>query len=50
MSKLTCNKVKEFIKDEKMGNREYRKYNLTNLAKDESKHKRFLLKKEKEIC
>ena len=43
--KLTCNKIKEFIKDESKGNKDYRKYNLNNLAKDESRHKRFLKNK-----
>lgn len=43
--KLNCNKIKEMIKDESKGNKEYRRYNLFNLAKDESKHKRFLQNK-----
>lgn len=40
--KLTEAKVKYFIKDEKKAVREYRKYGLTNLSKDEAGHKRFL--------
>lgn len=45
MTKLSCKKIKEFIKDEEKGAKEYRKYGLSNLAKDETKHKRFLMKK-----
>lgn len=43
--KPSCKKLREFIKDEKAGNRDYLKYNLPNLAKDERKHKRILIKK-----
>jgi hypothetical protein len=31
--------------DEKKATKEYRRYGLPNLAKDEAKHRRFLLKK-----
>ena len=42
--KPSCKKIKEFIKDEKAGAKSYRKYNLKNLAKDESRHSRILIK------
>lgn len=45
MVKPSCKKIKEMIKDEKAGAREYRKYGFPKLAKDESRHKRFLIKK-----
>jgi hypothetical protein len=43
--KLTKAKLKYLIADERKASREYRKLGLPNLAKDESKHRRFLLKK-----
>jgi hypothetical protein len=43
--KLTKTKVKYFIADEKKANAEYRKYGLPNLARDEAKHRKFLIKK-----
>jgi hypothetical protein len=43
--KLTDKKIKEFIKDEKKGIQEYKKYHLNKLAKDESKHLKFLKKR-----
>jgi len=43
--KLTKSKLKYFIADEKKAVKEYRKYGLPNLAKDEVKHRRFLIKK-----
>jgi len=43
--KLTKAKIKEFIADEKAGNKVYRKYGLKSLAKDEARHKKFLEKK-----
>lgn len=49
MAKLTKKKAAYFIKDEKKAAKEYRKYGLDNLAKDESKHKRFLMKKSKSL-
>ena len=48
--KLTAAKLKDFIKDEKMGAKEYFEYGLPNLAKDELHHKKILelkLKKKK---
>jgi rubrerythrin len=42
MTKLTPAKIKYFIADEKKAAKEYRRYGLSNLAKDESKHKRYL--------
>ena len=38
-------KLKYFIADEKKASKEYRKYGLTGLAKDESRHRRYLKKK-----
>lgn len=43
-------KLEFLIKDEKKASKEYRKYGLPNLAKDEAKHRRILtrmLKKHK---
>lgn len=42
--KANCKKIKEFIKDESLGSKEYVKYGFPQLAKDERKHKRFLTK------
>lgn len=44
MKKLTKRKLKSFIKDEMMATREYHKYGLHNLEKDERKHHEFLKK------
>jgi hypothetical protein len=43
--KPSCKKLKEFIKDEKKGSKDYRKYGLKKLARDESRHKRILTKR-----
>lgn len=40
--KPSTKKLKYFIKDEKSASKEYRKYGLSNLAKDEAKHRRIL--------
>lgn len=45
MTRLTKKKLRYFIKDEKKSVKEYRKYGLSRLAKDEAKHRRFLIKK-----
>jgi hypothetical protein len=45
--KLTKAKIKYFIKDEKKATKEYHKYGLHNLEKDERKHMNFLKKKVK---
>jgi hypothetical protein len=42
--RLTKHKLRYLIADEKKAAKEYRKLGLPNLAKDESKHRRFLLK------
>jgi hypothetical protein len=47
--KPTCKKLREFIKDEKDGSKLYIKYGFPKLAKDESRHRRFLLKKMKKM-
>lgn len=41
---MSCKKLKELIKDEKMAAKEYRHYGLPSLAKDEAHHKRVLMK------
>ena len=46
--KLTKHKLKYLISDERKAAIEYRKLGLHNLAKDESKHRRFLLNKLKQ--
>ena len=43
--KLTNKQIKEFMKDEKKGIRDYKKAGLTRLARDEAKHLKFLKKK-----
>jgi hypothetical protein len=43
--KLNKAKIKYFIKDEKKAIKDYHKYGLHNLAKDEAKHMKFLKKK-----
>jgi hypothetical protein len=45
MRKLTKRKIKAFIRDEKMAVKEYKRYGLKNLARDEKKHSIFLKKK-----
>lgn len=44
MERLSCEKIMEMIKDEEKGIEEYEKYGLNKLAKEESKHKKFLKK------
>ena len=43
--KLTKKKLKYLIADEKKASKEYRKLGLPNIARDESRHRRILLKK-----
>jgi hypothetical protein len=43
--KPSLKKLNYFIKDERKAAAEYRKYGFPNLARDESKHRKFLLKK-----
>lgn len=45
---ISKKKLAYFISDEKKAAKEYRKVGFPNLAKDESKHRRFLIKKLKE--
>lgn len=47
--KLTAAKLTYLIKDEKKASAEYRKLGLPELAKDEAKHKRFLVKRKKQL-
>jgi hypothetical protein len=41
---LTKKKLKFLIADEKKASREYRKLGFASLARDEAKHRRFLIK------
>ena len=50
MTKLTCKKIKEFIKDEQHAIKDYAKYNLTSLSKDEGKLRKFLKVKLRKLC
>jgi hypothetical protein len=43
--RLSKTKLKYFIADEKKAVSEYRKYGLPNLARDEARHRKFLLNK-----
>jgi hypothetical protein len=45
MAKLTKKKLKYFIADEKKAVKEYHKYGLHTLEKDERKHMKYLKKK-----
>jgi hypothetical protein len=45
MTKMSEKKLKYFIKDEKHAAKEYRKYGLPHLARDESKHRRILMRR-----
>jgi hypothetical protein len=45
MKKLNCSKIREFIRDETIGAKDYISYGLPNLARDEKRHKIFLKKK-----
>ena len=47
--KLTKKKIKYFMADEKKATSEYKKYGLPNLAKDEAKHRKFLIGKLKKL-
>jgi hypothetical protein len=50
MTKLTCEKIREFIKDEEKGIKDYKDTGLNKLAKDEAGHKQFLEKLAKQRC
>lgn len=45
MAKPSCAKLREMLKDEIVGAREYRKAGFKSLAKDESRHAKFIKKK-----
>jgi hypothetical protein len=47
MVKPTKKQIKYFIADEKKAVKEYKKYGFPSLAKDEAKHRKFLMKKMK---
>ena len=48
MKEPSLKKLKYLIKDEKNAAKLYRGYGFKSLAKDESRHRRFLMKKLKE--
>ena len=48
--KISCKRIKYLIKDEKKDSRKYRKYGFRGLAKDESRHKRYLTNLERGKC
>lgn len=48
--KIKCKQIKEFIKDEKQGIKDYRKAGFKKLAKDESRHLKYLSKIKKKVC
>lgn len=43
--KVSKARLRYLIRDEKKAAKEYRKYGYGNLAKDERRHRRFLIKK-----
>ena len=43
--KASCKKLKEFVKDEKLGSKTYHRYGFHAQAKDESNHSKFFKKK-----
>jgi hypothetical protein len=45
MKKPTQKRIKYLIRDERKAAKEYRRYGFKSLAKDESRHRRFLMKK-----
>lgn len=47
--KITCERLKHLIKDERKASKEYHKYGFHSLGKDESHHMHFLLKKLKKM-
>ena len=47
--KLSKKKLRYLIKDEKKASKEYRRYGLKGIAKDESKHRRMLERKYKKM-
>lgn len=50
MKKLTCKRLKNLIKDEKMATKEYKQYGFKKLSMQENSHRKFLEKKMKGIC
>jgi len=47
--KLTDKRIREFIKDEKAGAKAYSKFGLPGLAKDERRHRAFLIKLQRKL-
>lgn len=50
MVKPSCKKLKELIKDEESGYKTYRNLGLKNLAKDEKRHKLYLMRIVRRQC
>lgn len=49
MTKLSKKKLEYLIKDERAASKEYRKYGLPTLARDEARHRRILTRRLKRI-
>lgn len=47
--KLSLKRLKYLIKDEKKASKEYSKYGFKGLAKDEARHRKFLLRRLKRM-
>lgn len=47
--KLTRKKIKYFVRDEKKAVKEYRRYGLKKLARQEAEHKKYLIKRLKRV-
>lgn len=47
---IPCSKLKEMIKDEIKGSKEYKHYGLDKLANDEESHSQYLKKLHKKKC
>jgi len=50
MTNISCEKIRAFISDEEKGIRDYKESGLNRLAKDETRHRDFLKKLERQKC
>ncbi len=50
MNKLTCKKIKYFIKDEKKASKEYGQLGLKKLSRQEGEHYKFFKKEFERKC
>lgn len=48
--KLTCKRINELIKDERLASVEYKRLGFKRLSSDEKQHQRFLEKIKKHKC